>query len=69
MPSSRRGDWEHATLLFCAGNCGEQDAQERWRLPMERSRELAKQKICSYLKADGLPVSTTGAPGKAFHGL
>ena len=36
---------------------------------MERSRELAKQKICSYLKADGLPVSTTGAPGRAYHGL
>ena len=27
MPHMRRGDWEHATLLFCAGNCGEQDAQ------------------------------------------
>ena len=34
MPSSRRGDWEHATLLFCAGNCGEQDAQERRMMAM-----------------------------------
>ena len=28
------GVWEHATLLFCAGNCGEQDAQERRMMAM-----------------------------------